>query len=53
LRPQGILAIWSAAKDSVFLGRLRAAGFDVGEQVVRARSNGKGAHHVIWFATPR
>lgn len=53
LRQGGILAIWSAAKDSVFLGRLRAAGFDVDEQVVRARSNGKGAHHVIWFATPR
>jgi hypothetical protein len=29
---------------------LRKAGFDVDEVAVRARSNGKGARHVIWFA---
>lgn len=50
LTPGGVLAIWSAAPDPVFAGRLRKAGFTVDEVVVRARSNGKGARHVIWFA---
>jgi spermidine synthase len=47
----GILAIWSAAPDARFARRLAAAGFRVDEVGVRARSNGKGARHVIWFAT--
>ena len=51
LRPGGVLAIWSAAKDQRFVRRLDEAGFDVDEVYVRARSNGKGAKHVIWFAT--
>ena len=50
LAPGGILAIWSAAPDERFRARLRKAGFDVDEVVVRARSNGKGPRHVIWFA---
>ncbi|WP_129790575.1 spermidine synthase [Sphingosinicella sp. CPCC 101087] len=50
LRPSGVLAIWSAAPDAAFARRLRAAGFAVEEVVVRARSNGKGPRHVIWFA---
>lgn len=53
LRPGGVLAIWSAAKDDSFLRRLKNVGFDVDEVAVRARSNGKGAKHVIWFATPK
>ncbi|TIX50536.1 spermidine synthase [Alteraurantiacibacter aquimixticola] len=53
LTPGGVLAIWSAAPDPVFAGRLRKAGFTVDEVVVRARSNGKGPRHVIWFATRR
>ena len=51
LRPGGVLAIWSAARDPNFTQRLKAAGFNVDEVEVRARSNGKGAKHVIWFAT--
>lgn len=50
LRPGGILAIWSAAPDARFNRRLTAAGFQVEEVGVRARSNGKGPRHVIWFA---
>ena len=50
LRPGGVLAIWSAAKDDGFTHRLKRTGFAVNEVSVRARSNGKGARHVIWFA---
>jgi spermidine synthase len=53
LTPGGVLAVWSAAPDPAFAKRLREAGFAVDEVPVRARSNGKGARHVIWFATPR
>jgi spermidine synthase len=53
LKPGGILAVWSAAPDTVFAKRLSAAGFSVEEIAVRARSNGKGPRHVIWFATKR
>ncbi len=50
LKPGGILAIWSAAPDAAFARRLRDCGFSVEEVSVRARSNGKGPRHVIWFA---
>jgi spermidine synthase len=50
LRPGGILAVWSAGSDAAFARRLSDAGFMVEEVVVRARSNGKGPRHVIWFA---
>jgi spermidine synthase len=53
LRPGGVLVVWSAAKDPVFANRLRKAGFAVDEATVRARSNGKGARHTIWFAAAR
>lgn len=52
LKPGGILAVWSAAPDAVFARRLNDAGFRVEEVVVRARSNGKGPRHIIWFAQP-
>ena len=53
LKPGGILAVWSAAPDAGFARRLREAGFAVDEVRVRARSNGKGPWHVIWFAQRR
>jgi len=53
LKPGGILAIWSASPHPAFARRLKHAGFDVEEITVRARSNGKGPRHVIWFARSR
>ena len=53
LKPGGVLAIWSAAPDEPFARRLKHAGFEVEEASVRARSNGKGSRHVIWFARTR
>jgi spermidine synthase len=50
LKPGGILAVWSAERDPAFTRRLEDAGFRVAEVGVHARSNGKGARHVIWFA---
>lgn len=50
LRPGGLLAIWSAARDEGFTRRLKATGFEVDEITVSARTNGKGPKHVIWFA---
>lgn len=50
LKAGGILAIWSAAPDAVFARRLQEAGFNVEEVTVRARNNGKGPRHIIWFA---
>lgn len=53
LRPGGLLAIWSAAPDAAFARRLAQAGFEVDEVAVRARENGKGPRHLIWFARKR
>jgi len=49
LRPQGVLAVWSAGPDKRFLQRLHKVGFEVEEIRVRARGS-KGARHIIWFA---
>ncbi len=49
LRPQGVLAVWSAGPDKNFLQRLRKVGFGVDEVGVRTRGS-KGARHIIWFA---
>ena len=53
LRPGGVLAVWSAGPDAKFVRRLKDAGFAVDEVAVKARTNGKGPRHVIWFATAR
>lgn len=50
LRPNGVLAIWSAHADRKFTERLRQSGFAVEEVPVRAHGN-KGARHLIWLAT--
>lgn len=49
LRPEGVLAVWSAGPDPDFTRRLRRAGFDV--EVVRTRARaGRGGRHTIWLA---
>jgi len=50
LRPGGIVAVWSAWSDTAFPVRLEKAGFNVSTFTVRARPNGTGFRHVIWFA---
>jgi spermidine synthase len=50
LRHGGILAVWSAEPDQAFATRLKDAGFDVDEVIVREVAQDEGAHHVIWFA---
>ena len=51
LRPNGVLAVWSASPDRRFTDRLSRAGFDVDLQMVRPHRAGKGARHYIWFAS--
>ena len=50
LRPGGLLAVWSSARDDSFTERLKRAGYAVEEIAVRAH-RGRGARHVIWIAT--
>jgi spermidine synthase len=49
LRPQGVLAVWSAGPAKDFLQRLRKVGYKVEEERVRAHGT-KGPRHIIWFA---
>ncbi len=55
MKPDGVLAIWSADKDPKFVRRMQDVGYEVEEVEVRARigkdGKGKGPRHVIWFAT--
>jgi spermidine synthase len=53
LRSGGVLAVWSAAPDARFKRRMQEADFRVDEVAVRARQNGKGPRHVIWFGVKR
>ncbi len=50
LRPEGVVAIWSAGPDGAFTQRLRRAGFAVDEISVRANGGRGGARHRIWLA---
>lgn len=50
LKPNGLLAVWSAAPNKAFANRLGRAGFAVDE--IQARANkGRGGRYVIWAAT--
>ena len=49
LRPEGIVAIWSARADQIFTTRLKKTGFNVQLRTVRARP-GKGSRHTIFVA---
>ncbi|TDO16699.1 MULTISPECIES: spermidine synthase [Halomonas] len=51
LRPDGVLAVWSAGQDPAFTERLRRVGLLVEEVTVRAHRPGKGARHCIWLAS--
>ncbi|MGO1462904.1 MAG: spermidine synthase [Marinobacter sp.] len=50
LRPDGILAYWSAGQAPAFTERLKRAGLTAEAVTVRAHRPGKGAKHVIWLA---
>ena len=50
LRPGGVLAVWSAARDAAFQRRLTRAGFAVREHTARSGRSG-GARHVVWLAS--
>jgi spermidine synthase len=49
LRPQGVLAVWSAGPDRDFTARLKKVGFEVKEALVHEHDN-KGDLHTIWLA---
>ena len=49
LKPEGIVAIWSARADQIFNTRLKKSGFNVQTRTVRARP-GKGSRHTIFLA---
>lgn len=52
LRPNGLLAVWSAFEAPPFTDRLIEAGADV--QVKRVRAHGMSrARHVLWLARPK
>lgn len=50
LRPQGVLAVWSAHPDPAFTQRLQRVGFGVEEMPARALGK-RGMRHRIWLAT--
>jgi spermidine synthase len=51
LRPNGILAVWSAGDDDTFSARLIDAGFGI--EVCRGSEHyARRSSHVIWLATP-
>ncbi|MCH2372638.1 MAG: hypothetical protein MK538_00535 [Planctomycetes bacterium] len=52
LRAGGVLAVWSAAFEARFTGRLRRTGFRVEDYRVPARGD-RGPEHTIWIAERR
>ncbi|MFN7981793.1 MAG: hypothetical protein U0Q11_08035 [Vicinamibacterales bacterium] len=52
LRPGGVVAVWSAWEDRKFEQRLRAAGYSVRVERVRARLKKGGPWHTIFLGTP-
>jgi spermidine synthase len=52
LKPNGVLAVWSAAASPAFTQRLRRLGWRAEEVRVRAGGGKRGARHMIWLATP-
>jgi spermidine synthase len=50
LRPQGVLAVWSASPDRAFTQRLQQNGFKVEEVMEKARGARGGSRHHIWLA---
>ena len=51
LRPGGVLAVWSSARNLKFSRRLCKIGFAVEEVMARATGSRGGARHVVWLAT--
>jgi spermidine synthase len=51
LRPGGVLAVWSSARNLKFSQRLCKIGFAVEEVMVRANGSRGGARHIVWIAT--
>jgi spermidine synthase len=49
LRPEGVLAVWSAGPDRDFTARLQKVGFEV-KQAREWEQDNKGALHTIWLA---
>ena len=49
LRPEGVLAVWSAGPDRDFTARLQKVGFEVKEAHVREHDK-ESALHTIWLA---
>ena len=52
LKPDGVLAVWSAGPDQAFVKRLRASGFRVQEITARGRGARGGTHYTVWLARP-
>jgi spermidine synthase len=50
IKPEGLLAVWSANPSDRFSRRLRDAGFEVEIHQVRARRD-KGARHTLWISS--
>jgi len=48
LRPGGVLVIWSASPDELFVHRMQRDGYDVAVRVVGDRGGKTGAHHSLF-----